>query len=587
MSGAASRFGPRIAMALGRVAAGAAFVMSARCAEAEAREPRTAESRVTVAADGGLVGAAAQQLAGRDGNFSACDMGCPVADATVRVNGGRLIMGLDYRLRSSRWVAERISKASAAKGNGVHRPGGFVEEKSAPGNLRARPDHYKRSGFTRGHLAPAMNHRDSQGATEATFSLANVSPQLERFNAGRWLQLELFAKSLTHLYEEVLVLTGPLFLPAARGRGDGVLWRGGDEGRLSATPLGEGPQEGLLEVRYPVLGNPPDAVPVPTHFFKVVVGLRPRRNAPSSVPGPHCDHDTAVAAFVLPHASAWPAGTELSQFVVSLPALEQVMGGRIMADALCPEAKAAVDAQGEAIGLGRGPRMARWLAAREVARRAAAGEEDGPAKPRTRSESSQPRPQDVFAGGIAPPLPVGYLALRDSHKVAASAPDLPNPMAEGVLFPPGEEPLAGTTLRRAAASAEASKPDPGSVGRNPARWRRRRARAADAPVDAFEALGQALVKQAAAAGDAVPTDNADVMVAAETLLQQAPGAEAARRAGRVLHLCSAVDCSTPPPVFRRKQDGPRWRVRWRKADEDNYDRRWFDEAMEREQRPLR
>lgn len=586
MSGAASRCGQRAAMALGRMAAGAALVMSAHCAEAEARRARTSDARVTVSADGSVVGGAAQQLGGQAGNFSACDMGCPVADATVRVNGGRLIMGLDFRLRSSRWVAERITKASAAKTDGVHRPGGFVEEAAAPGNLRARPDHYKRSGFTRGHLAPAMNHRDSQGATEATFSLANVSPQLERFNAGRWLQLELFTKSLTHLYEEVLVLTGPLFLPAARGRGDGVLWRAENEGQLSSAPLGEGPDEGLLEVRHPVLGNPPDAVPIPTHFFKVVIGLRPRHNAPSSVPGPHCEHDTAVAAFVLPHASVWPAGTELSQYVVSLPALEQVMGGRIMADALCPEAKAAVDAQGEARGLGRGPRMARWLAAREVARRAAAGEENTPSKPRTRSESSQPRPQDVFAGGISSPLPVGYLALRDTGKVAAPAPDLPDPMAEDTIYPPGEEPTPDAPAQDPAAQAKATKPNPDTVGRNPTRWRRRRARATDAPVNAAETLGQALAKQAAASSDASPADD-DVMLAAEALLQQAPGAEAARRAGSVLHLCAAVDCSTPPPIYRHKKNRRHWRVRWRKADEDNYDRRWFDEAMEREQRPLR
>lgn len=586
MSAAASRFGQRAAMTLGRMAAGAALVMSAHCADAEARRARASEARVTVAADGSVVGAAAQSLAGQVGNFSACDMGCPVADATVRANGGRLIMGLDFRLRSSRWVAERVTKATAARTDGVHRPGGFVEESAAPGNLRARPDHYKRSGFTRGHLAPAMNHRDSQGATEATFSLANVSPQLERFNAGRWLQLELFAKSLTHLYEEVLVLTGPLFLPAARGRGDGVLWRGDQEGQLSAAPLGDGPDEGLLEVRHPVLGSPPDAVPIPTHFFKVVVGLRPRRNAPSSVPGPHSEHDTAVAAFVLPHASAWPVGTELSQYVVSLSALEQVMGGRIMAESLCPEAKAAVDAQGEARGLGRGPRMARWLAVRELARRSQAGDEAAPTKPRTRSDNSPPRPQDVYAGGISSPLPVGYLALRDTAKVAAPAPELPDPMAVGTIYPPGEEPASDTPAQKQATDAEAAKPDPDAVGRNPARWRRRRARATDAPVNAAEALGKALARQAADASDASPAED-DVMLAAETLLQQAPGADAARRAGNVFHLCSVVDCSTPPPIYRHKKNRPHWRVRWRKADEDNYDRRWFDEAMERELRPQR
>jgi len=470
-----------------------------------------------------------------EGGFNAsgaCAFGCPAADAEAVANSGDLVLGLDYRLRSSRWVAERIDAQSVHRAQGVHRPESFVVADSAPDNLRARLDHYKGSGFTRGHLAPAMNHRGTQAAMEATFSLGNVSPQLERFNSGRWLQLELFVKSLLHLYEEVIVLTGPLFLPLPVGAADGLVWTpedgagagAGDELPRAAASLGDGPLGGLMEVRYPVLGTPPDSVPVPTHFFKVVVARRPRAGAVSDVPGPHTPHDTAVAAFVLPHATSWPHGSELSQYVTSVPALEQVLGGRVLARALTSKQKGEVDAQAEARGLGRGHRMVRWLAARQVVRESGKDPKQPPKAGKGRQ--SQPTPQTRFRGGIVNPLPVDFLSLRSSSKVASPAPDLPDPTSPSPLVD-----------EKATAVEPADRP----AGRNPGRWRRRRSRATDGPVQSDPNL-----------------------------------------AGAVMHLCSVVECDTPPPIYRKKKDRPEWRVRWRQEDEDNYDRRWHDAALDRE-----
>ena len=40
--------------------------------------------------------------------------------------------------------------------------------------------HGRRSGFDRGHMAPAGNHRSSQQAMDDTFFLSNMSPQVEQ-----------------------------------------------------------------------------------------------------------------------------------------------------------------------------------------------------------------------------------------------------------------------------------------------------------------------------------------------------------------------------------------------------------------------
>lgn len=48
---------------------------------------------------------------------------------------------------------------------------------------RATSADYKRSGFDRGHLAAAANHKLSQKAMEDTFYLSNVAPQVDAWSS--------------------------------------------------------------------------------------------------------------------------------------------------------------------------------------------------------------------------------------------------------------------------------------------------------------------------------------------------------------------------------------------------------------------
>lgn len=81
-------------------------------------------------------------------------------------------------------------------------------------NFRSHNSDYKGSGFDRGHLAAAGNHKSNQRCIEQTFYLSNMAPQVgPGFNRDSWNKLEKYVRKLTRLYTNVYCCTGPLYLP--------------------------------------------------------------------------------------------------------------------------------------------------------------------------------------------------------------------------------------------------------------------------------------------------------------------------------------------------------------------------------------
>lgn len=63
-------------------------------------------------------------------------------------------------------------------------------------------------------MAPASNHKESQGSMDETFTLSNVAPQVgEGFNRDYWARFERFVQDTTKAYDDVWVVTGPLYIP--------------------------------------------------------------------------------------------------------------------------------------------------------------------------------------------------------------------------------------------------------------------------------------------------------------------------------------------------------------------------------------
>jgi endonuclease G len=123
----------------------------------------------------------------------------------------------------------------------------FYEDPDVPKHLRASLNDYKKSGYDRGHIAAAGNHKSNQSEMDETFLLSNMCPQVGKgFNRGAWKNLEERVRNVVAKNIAVDVISAPLYLPDERTK----------------------------EVRYPVIGR--NCVSVPTHFYKVLIAENAR-----------------------------------------------------------------------------------------------------------------------------------------------------------------------------------------------------------------------------------------------------------------------------------------------------------------------
>lgn len=64
-------------------------------------------------------------------------------------------------------------------------------------------------------MAPAADFIQSQEMMDSTFIMVNICPQSPDLNKGFWAKLEGFVRKLLHReFEEVVVITGPVFAPS-------------------------------------------------------------------------------------------------------------------------------------------------------------------------------------------------------------------------------------------------------------------------------------------------------------------------------------------------------------------------------------
>ncbi|HAK75949.1 MAG TPA: endonuclease [Runella sp.] len=72
---------------------------------------------------------------------------------------------------------------------------------------------YTRSGYDRGHLAPAGDFNISPDDKQETFYMSNISPQVGDFNRGIWNDLEQKFRQWAQRDEELYIVTGPVLKP--------------------------------------------------------------------------------------------------------------------------------------------------------------------------------------------------------------------------------------------------------------------------------------------------------------------------------------------------------------------------------------
>ncbi|KAI8823984.1 uncharacterized protein EV422DRAFT_518531 [Fimicolochytrium jonesii] len=226
------------------------------------------------------------------------------------------VASVNFKTRVPNWVLEHLTKETL-KGNADRQGITFFADESVPSKFRAQNEDYWRSGFSRGHLVPAGNNKQSQQAMRDTFALsANIVPQDLDHNVWYWNRLELFVRDLTEKFDDVYVLSGPAWVPeeipapavSTITDSSHALSSPSQSSSLvptpppppthdsvTSSPLSENPPPPTRtrwvntaapthQIRYPVTNK--TQVAVPTHLFKAVLAVREGRDTPQLLPSP-------------------------------------------------------------------------------------------------------------------------------------------------------------------------------------------------------------------------------------------------------------------------------------------------------------
>ncbi len=69
---------------------------------------------------------------------------------------------------------------------------------------------YSKSGYDRGHMAPAADMKWSEQAMRESFYMTNICPQTHSLNAGDWKDLEELARDWAQQYGSIYIACGPI-----------------------------------------------------------------------------------------------------------------------------------------------------------------------------------------------------------------------------------------------------------------------------------------------------------------------------------------------------------------------------------------
>ena len=162
--------------------------------------------------------------------------GVPGKADTIIDRPGYALGYIEYHEQPA-WVIYIMTKAEATTKR-AKRTNKFRADPQIPTESATLAD-YRRSGYDRGHLAPAADMAFSGQTMADSFFMSNMSPQKPAFNRGIWKDLEALVRYFAITERKIVVVTEPIL-----------------------------PKEKTVTIGA-------NQVTVPTHYYKVIFDLTP------------------------------------------------------------------------------------------------------------------------------------------------------------------------------------------------------------------------------------------------------------------------------------------------------------------------
>lgn len=140
--------------------------------------------------------------------YADLEIPAPITDKEeqiIRHTGYTVSYNNTWRLPN--WVAYELTREET-KGNAA-RTDIFIIDPLVKGTSATNKD-YSRSGFDRGHMAPAGDMKWSSTAMKESFYFSNMCPQVPGLNRGRWKDLEEQIREWAAEDSALVIICGPL-----------------------------------------------------------------------------------------------------------------------------------------------------------------------------------------------------------------------------------------------------------------------------------------------------------------------------------------------------------------------------------------
>lgn len=125
--------------------------------------------------------------------------------------------GYDKNHNITSWVAYNLNKAETVRSAG--RSDDFFNDPELRVPRQATNADYYRSGYDRGHLAPAADMGFDQMAMDQSFFLTNIVPQNPTLNRGLWAELERGVRQQVQIDQDLYIVSGVLVVDGKHNLG--------------------------------------------------------------------------------------------------------------------------------------------------------------------------------------------------------------------------------------------------------------------------------------------------------------------------------------------------------------------------------